>query len=147
MLKLNDKVSIRIGTTEITGQLVGIDQYKLENFSGKACQWPSYTFTSNSKGLFSRYWLVLWDKSKWILWTKITSKNQPQANVLILEKSGIAQIAFTGDFGQSTPMAALAQYKEGKEYFCIERFTGSEVMFFRGQEIPKPKVLSASKKK
>ena len=137
MFKLKDQISIRLQNTEIVGRLVGVDQYEMESFSGKKCRWPSYTLVSDAKGLFSRYWFVLWDKSKWILWTKARNPSVAARAKLIHEKSGIVHIAFTGDAGPSTPIAALVQYKLGNEFFCIERFSGSQVMFFAGQKIQK----------
>ena len=147
MFKLNDRVAIRVDGKDVIGRLIGIDLYELENFSGSTSAWPSYTLVSDKKGLFSRYWFVLWDKSKWILWTKAKNKALPGNAKLIPGKSGIAKIDFSGDAGLSTPVAALAQYAVGKKYFCLERFAGSSTMVFSGRKISKPAVIPKTKKK
>ncbi len=140
MFKLNEKIAIHVGKVEVVGTLIGIDDYVLEGFSGAKTRWPSYTLVSEQKGLFSRYWFVKWARGPWILWTKAVSGLPPKGAKIILEKSGIASIAFAGDSGASTPHAALTQYAVGRSrYFCLERFAQSRAMYFDGIAIAPPK--------
>lgn len=122
------------------GKLIGIDSYSLESFDGKKCGWPSFTLVSDRKDKFKRFWFVLWENKNWVLWLEAKSMTVPKGSKLIPEKSGIAKIEFEGDSGVSTPFAALAQYKVGRDYFSLERFAGSDVMYFSGHRIAKPKV-------
>jgi hypothetical protein len=138
--KLNDLVSVTVSGKKITGKLVGIDTYSLEGFDGKKFGWPSYTLVSERKDVFKRYWVVRWGKARWILWLKSNRLAVPPRAELIASKSGIAKIEFEGDAGVSTPFAALVQYKVGDGYFSAERFAGSDVMFFSGHKIGKPKI-------
>ncbi len=39
--KLNDQISVGFKGKEVTGKLVGIDQYSLESFDGKKFSWPA----------------------------------------------------------------------------------------------------------
>ena len=138
--KLNDSLSVTFKGQRITGKLVGIDTYSLENFDGKKTGWPSYTLVSNRKDKFSRFWFVRWGKSNWILWLQTKSITIPNGAKLITAKSGIAKIEFEGDKGVSSPHAALVQYKAGDGYFSGERFSGSDMLCFMGYKIPKPKI-------
>ncbi len=138
--KLDDLISVTFGGKKITGKLVGIDTYSLEGFDGKKFGWPSYTLISERKDVFKRYWFVRWGKAQWILWLKSNRTAIPSCAELIVSKSGIAKIEFEGDAGVSTPFAALVQYKVGDGYFSAERFAGSDVMFFSGYKIGKPKI-------
>ena len=139
MFKLGESIRITFNKRQITGTLVGIDQYTLQTFTNKTIRWPSYTLVSDHKGVFSRYWFVRWGSGDWILWLKPKSSVVPAKARLLLEKSGVARIAFTGDAGVSTPVAALVQYQAGKGYFCAERFADSKTMFFAGYPITPPK--------
>ncbi|GEM_PF-1860826 len=143
MFKLNSKISTTVDRQTIVGTLVGVDYYVLEDFAGNKCKWPSYTLVSKRKAPFDRYWFVKWDgkNAPWILWTKTKRRTVPKTAKMLSDKSGVAHIKFVGDSGASTPWAALIQYKIGKnKYHCLERFAGSEVMYFTGQKIAKPKV-------
>lgn len=139
MYQLQDQVALAFNRTHLVGTIIGIDHYSMQNFRGGQCHWPSYTVVSSSAKPFDRYWFALWGRSEWILW--VLAKKQEQGRLpLVLDKSGLAQIDLQGDCGPSTPVAALAQYKKGSRYFCIERFLGSKVMYFNGYKIQKPKV-------
>ncbi|MFY9287542.1 MAG: hypothetical protein WAO98_03470 [Alphaproteobacteria bacterium] len=140
MYRLNQEILFQIGRQKITGKLIGIDHYSLESFANTRCKWPSYTLISDTKDVFSRFWFVRWTANEWILWTTTNAK-EPPTKGMILSKSGVAKIKFTGDSGVSTPMASLVQFRNGSSYFCIERFINSEVMFFSGQKIKKPKII------
>jgi hypothetical protein len=138
--KLNDQISVTFKGKSIRGKLVGIDTYTLESFDGKKCGWPSYTLTSDRKDNFSRYWFVRWGKGNWILWLAAKNMTVPKGAKFLPGKSGIAKIEFEGDAGVSTPYAGLIQYQSKEGYFAAERFAGSEVMYFSGHKIPKPKL-------
>ena len=139
MIKVGDKTTIIFKRRAITGTVVGIDNYTLQNFTNRTIRWPSYTLVSEDKGVFKRYWFVCWGNKDWVLWLKPAHNKVPAGAKMLLEKSGLAKITFTGDAGVSTPTAALATYGVGKNYFCAERFADSKTMFFDGFVIPKPK--------
>jgi hypothetical protein len=138
--KLNDSISVTLKGRKITGKLIGVDTYSLESFDGDKTGWPSYTLVSDRKDKFGRYWFVRWGDANWILWLQAKSMTVPKGAKLIPAKSGIAKIEFEGDAGVSTPHAALIQYKTNDGYYSAERFAGSEVLYFSGHKIPKPKV-------
>ena len=137
---LNDKISIAFEGKKVSGKLVGIDTYSLESFDGKKFDWPSYTLASDRKDKFKRFWFVRWGQSNWILWLQAKNFTVPINSKLLPGKSGIAKIQFEGDPGASTPFAALVQYRTADGYFAAERFAGSEVMYFSGHSIAKPKL-------
>lgn len=140
MLKLHDKLATNYLGKEIIGQIVGIDHYHLENFDNKKHMWPSYTLVSKNGGLFKRYWITDWKKAGWFLWTGCPKKAKLQFKRVIQDRSGLATIAFAGDQGISTPTAALVVYElDDGGYYSTERFSGSGVLYFRAQKIPKPK--------
>jgi hypothetical protein len=141
MYKLGDKISIRSAEKVREGRLVGIDTYTLENFENEKISWRSFTLLAEPASRHGRFWFVCWGKSEWILWLA-ADRNEPGSRLRMqVSKSGIASIRFKGDAGVSTPVAALAQYRGGRRYFCQERFSGSQAMFFDGFRIPKPKVV------
>ena len=142
MLKLNDQLLIAVNGKAVQGNIVGIDSYQLENFEGKKHKWLSYTLVSDKKGEFSRYWITDWKKSGWVLWTGCPKKKSLSSLKMVTDRSGITNIEFSGDQGVSTPFAAVAIYQlENGEYYAMERFTASQVMFFCGRPIKKPKVI------
>jgi len=112
----------------------------MDAFDGKRHKWKSYTLVSEAKGIFGRYWLTE-RKTGWFLSTESKKKHPAKGAKIVLERSGIAKIAFEGEQGVSTPSAALLAYRAGKDkYFTIERFFDSEIMFFDGVRIAKPKL-------
>ncbi len=141
MLKLNELYSIKVDGKDIFGKLIGIDSYLMDAFDGKRHKWKSYTFVSDAKGVFARYW-VTERKTGWFLSTASKRKTPPKNAKVVNERSGIVKIDFEGEKGVSTPSAALLAYQTGNNlFFTIERFLDSEIMFFDGQKIAKPKVM------
>lgn len=144
MHKLGNNLLVTKNGKKICGQIVGIDRYRLENFEGTQHLWESYTLTSKTGGLFKRFWITDWKKSGWFLWTACKKIKKTKHTKVIQDRSGIAQIRFTGDQGASTPVAALVVYEIRKgEYYATERFADSDVMFFRAIKITKPKILTS----
>ena len=139
MYQLQNRVQLIYRKETIAGTVVGLDSYLMKPFSGKVAHWISYTLLSDLKYPFDRYWFALWGRSEWILWLH-TKKADTRNLDLVMEKSGLAQIEVAGERGLSTPIAALAQYKKNSRYFCIERFSGSRVMYFEGYKISRPKL-------
>lgn len=143
MLKLNDRLFIRVKNGRILGQIIGIDSYHLENFEGKQQKWLSYTLISDKAGRYKRYWITDWKKSGWVLWTACKKKSALKNCTMVPTRSGITKIEFSGEQGVSTPAAAVAVYKQKNgEYYAMERFSGSKAMFFAGKEISKPETVS-----
>ena len=139
MFGVGNQISVSVNNNIIIGKLIGIDHYQLQNFEGKKIKWTSYTLTSSHRNIYARFWFVRWDKEGWILWTK--ARKKIESNKLILKFSGIATISFTGNQGKSTPTASLATWKTGIEkLYAIERFTGSDVMYFDGVKIKRPEI-------
>jgi len=102
----------------------------------------SHTLVSDAKSVFSRYWITNRGKHGWFLSTDTKRTKAPKNGEVVLERSGLAKIDFVGDKGVSTPTAGLLAYKLADgTYFTIERFSGSEVMYFSGQKIQKPRVV------
>lgn len=144
MFKINDSLSITVENQNIIGKLIGIDTYSMENFAGRKVRWTSHTLVSNLSAPFSRYWITNRGKEGWYLSTISKKTKPPKLAQVCLERSGLAQIDFKGDQGVSTPTAALLAYKlSTNTYFTIERFSKSEIMFFNGQKIQKPKVIES----
>ena len=145
MFKLNDQLVIKVKDKEIRGELIGIDSYLMDAFNGKRVKWTSYTLISDHKNKFARYWMTE-RTTGWFLSTASAKRTPPKSSQIVLERSGIARIDFKGDRGVSTPSAALLAYKTGIDtYFTIERFLNSEIMFFDGIKIRKPKAVKVGK--
>ncbi|MFA4994105.1 MAG: hypothetical protein WC521_02245 [Bdellovibrionales bacterium] len=140
MFKLNQLLSIVVNGKNVCGKLIGIDSYAMDAFDGKRHKWKSYTLVSDHGGVFSRYWITE-RETGWFLSTEAKKKHPPKGSKIVPERSGIAKIDFEGEKGVSTPSAALLAYKIGKNiFFTIERFFDSEIMFFDGIKIAKPKM-------
>jgi hypothetical protein len=140
--KLKDELSLTLDGKMIQGRIIGIDHYHLDNFEGKSHRWLSYTLVSKHKGVFSRYWITNWKKAGWVLWTGHKRGMALKNKMMVTDRSGITKIGFLGEKGVSTPVAAVAVYRLKKGvYYAMERFSGSQVMFFQGREIIKPKVV------
>ena len=140
MPKLNEYLTVKDGAQSITGCVIGIDQYRFESFAGTQHTWKSYTMISSVGGLYKRYWITDWKKAGWLLWTACKEIKEPKYKKIIQDRSGVAQIKFSGDAGKSTPVAALVLYEIRKgEYYATERFVGSDVMYFKAKNIPIPK--------
>lgn len=140
MFKLNQLFSVVVNGKSVCGKLIGIDSYAMDAFDGKRHKWKSYTLVSAHKGVFSRYWITE-RKTGWFLSTEAKNTRPPKGSKIVSERSGIAKIDFEGEKGVSTPSAALLAYKVGtNKYFTIERFFDSEIMFFDGVKISKPRV-------
>lgn len=138
MFKIGSILKIQNGNAEVLGKIIGIDEYRLDAFNGKTVSWDSYTLISQS-GRSRRFWCVRWSPAKWILWKNAKLRKASADMKLMDSRSGIAHIKFKGDSGVSTPNAALIHYKSKDQYFCMERFLGSDAMFFSGRKIPAPK--------
>ena len=138
MVKLDESLEVRLGRRLLSGTVIGIDRYHLENFAGKDCRWTSYTLVSKKGGPFKRYWITDWKKSGWILWQSCKKKADLKSYRLVIERSGVTGIEFSGDQGVSTPSAAVVvyQHKDGS-FYAMERFSDSAVMFFSGKQIVK----------
>ncbi|MDX2027926.1 MAG: hypothetical protein SFW62_04765 [Alphaproteobacteria bacterium] len=137
MIKLGKELSVKIGGKVITGSVVGIDCYRLENFEGRTLQWASYTLTSPRKHPFTRYWITDWGKRGWVLW--LATRKKTPAGRFLAERSGVAGINFSGEQGASTPVAALVVYqKKDGSYYSLERFAGSRTLFFEGRKVKRP---------
>ena len=142
MFEINDRLSVALNGKKIIGKLIGVDSYCMDNFEGKRIKWVSHTLISDLKGIFSRYWIINRGKLGWFLSTESEKIHAPKGSKIALKRSGLAQIAFVGDKGVSTPSAALLAYKiNDNQYFTIERFSRSGIMFFTSQKIDKPKVV------
>jgi len=139
MLSLNEHVAFSINGKTVSGTIVGIDQYSLESFDGKSRTWTSYTLTSKTKGIFSRFWITDWKSDGWILWTTAKKKNKLNLQ-MVPNRSGLSKIEFTGDQGISTPFSAVAVFLSPKDtYYALERFADSSVLYLCGQKISKPR--------
>ncbi len=139
MFALNQNILIGLSNRRLVAKLIGIDAYNLENYNGKRCEWLSYTLVTKKIGKYGRFWLTDWKKTGWVLWTNSKLKRPPKGYRMVAERSGIAKIGFTGDSGSSTSHAALAVFSLNDKYYSLERFKTSEVMFFTGIKILKPK--------
>ncbi|MDD3181331.1 MAG: hypothetical protein PHD48_00770 [Alphaproteobacteria bacterium] len=139
MFNLNDTLSIKINGKTVEGKLIGIDSYLMDGFDGNRHKWKSYTLVSDREGPFSRYWITE-RETGWFLSTAAKKVKPPKNAKVFPARSGIARIDFKGDKGVSTPAAALLAHKVGpNKFFTVERFLDSEIMFFDGQKIAKPK--------
>lgn len=134
---INKSLSIQHKKLCITGTIIGIDKYSLQNFHNRKLKWNSLTLISSNKSPYDRYWITKWE-DEWILWLKAPLEDGLCKN-LILDRSGLASIDIIGDAGLSTPTAALAVFKWKSIYYATERFAGSRTMAFWGNIIPSPK--------
>jgi hypothetical protein len=74
------------------------------------------------------------------LWTASTKKAPSKHERLIVSRSGVSKIKFTGDQGVSTPVAAVLTFKGSNGiYYGMEKVVDSEAMFFHGEKIRKPR--------
>lgn len=140
MFKLNDRVVVVLGTKKIIGQVVGIDSYTMESFDNKIVRWTSHTLVTKEKGFLSRCWLINRGKFGWYLSTGTKKKKIPTKAKLVLERSGLTKIDFTGENGISAPTSALVVYKlRNESFFGLERFSGSVAYCFESRKVQKPK--------
>jgi hypothetical protein len=145
MFKLRNLIVAKTGSQKIVGTLVGIDSYEMNNFEGKTTKWTSYTLTSNHKGAFSRYWIIDRGNSGWFISVAAKPRKIKKNMPVVLARSGLAQIAFKGDKGPSSPSAALLAYKIKKgHYYTIECFSKDKAMYFSSQKISKPTLSAAT---
>lgn len=139
--KLNDTIVIADVDGPIRGNIIGVDSYSLEAVDGSNTSWLSYTVTSDMPPPYDRFWFVCWDQKDWILWLRTVVSCKLKEDSIVLNKSGLVKIIFSGEAGPSTPLAALIQYKEESKYYCYERFHQSGEMWFNGRKILEPEII------
>jgi hypothetical protein len=134
MSKLNVGAEFQLHST--TFQVVGIDDYKLQNSSGGQRDWVSYTLLSAGG---ERTWISYGVADSFFTrWAEITLTEYQQLakNATVdLNLTGIARITFAGDRGHSTPDAELVWSRtdsEAPEFSLIERFLTVDADGVRG---------------
>ena len=123
-LNLGDSVKINKQIFEI----IGIDEYSLNNLSGKEEFWISYTIVSIKRDN-ERFWLTKGLDNKFIFWSLICEEYFPKGLVLDKEFSGFATIKIFGDNKYSASESELSFYKNEDCFFAVENFDGLNYNF------------------
>ncbi len=129
-MRLGQPFCLQWHNRNVEGQVIGIDTYSLENFEGKRVGWKSYTAVSVKQGKWRRFWLTDWRSDGWWLWLSSKRTSVGKDYKLLVKRSGVASLKFSGDAGVSTSAAALLVFTNGKQVYSLERFAGSKLMRF-----------------